>query len=123
MNKTTNKTLGWCQLLGSLISFEWNEIEISSLETISKNKNKRACHLVNLTFFHSFLAFYFAAPLVASTGKGENIQALVLFSKLLTSRPEARRQKQFSFTLPHSKNNFSNTLFGYLKSTHWMLLS
>lgn len=35
-------------------------MEISSLEIISKNRNKESCHLVNLAFFIFFL-IYFAA--------------------------------------------------------------
>lgn len=33
---------------------------ISSLEIISKNRNKKSCHLVNLIFFR-FIFIYFAA--------------------------------------------------------------
>lgn len=46
-----NKTVGWCPYYEDLS--EWNEIEISSLEIISRYKNKKFFLLNSIFHFYS----------------------------------------------------------------------
>jgi hypothetical protein len=106
-------------VLWRLVSSEWNETEIISLEMIFRKKNKKLLsHELQISFFPLiyFVAFFFFPAVLT-------ISALLLFFKLFNNSVLRQGDKNNLGFLSHIPKITLAIPSGYLESTEWLLLS